>query len=76
MMEWEAKYKALLMAIDNETYITNAERMVKACLDISVSSVQPFDTIFYAMTKAISIQTLPLPMTQPNNESCFAKSCI
>ena len=56
MNEWEAKYKALLMAIDNPIYIENAERMVKSAAALSASTAVPFEQVFNAMRSIVSYQ--------------------
>ena len=53
--DWHAMYKALAAGISDEKYIINAEKLVKIALDFSVTSAEPFETIFYAMLQAAGL---------------------
>jgi len=54
--EWEAKYKALLMAIDNPEYIENAEKLVRVALNLSLALPLTFDEVFYSMRSIIGYE--------------------
>jgi len=56
MNEWEAKYRALLMGIDNPTYIENAEKLVRAAQNIAATTLQPFDIVFWALQSMVGKQ--------------------
>ena len=56
MSEWEAKYKALSTAIDNNEYIKNAEKLVKSAIEISISSPYSFERIFNSLLQAVQLQ--------------------
>jgi len=53
--DWHAMYKALAAGISDEKYIINAEKLVKIALDLSSTSAEPFETIFYAMLQAAGL---------------------
>ena len=54
-IDWRAKYEALAAGISDEKYIINAEKLVKTALDFSVTSAEPFETVFYAMLQAAGL---------------------
>ena len=56
MNEWEAKYKAVLMAIDNQEYINNAEVLVLIAQRIAASGILTFECAVYAMMDLVRIQ--------------------
>ena len=58
MNEWEAKYKALLMAIDNPEYIENAEKMVEAAQHMAATGTIPFSGAVWSMIQLVQAQQL------------------
>lgn len=56
MNEWEVKYKALAAGISDQRLIVNAETLVRAATQLSATTAQPFDAVFYAMMEAIRLQ--------------------
>ena len=56
MTEWEAKYNALLAGISDTSLIDNAEKLVDIAVNVSSSSVLPFDQIFWSLMWTIAGQ--------------------
>lgn len=56
MNEWEAKYKAVLMVIDNQEYIDNAEMLVLKAQRIAASGILTFECAVYAMMDLVRQQ--------------------
>ncbi len=56
--QWQARYEALAMAIDNPAYIENAERLVRVAIDLAASTGQfiAFDSIWRALREAVADQ--------------------
>ncbi len=60
---WEAKYKALCMAVNNESYIKNAEKLVESAIQMSRACGMPFDEAVWAILKTTGlIQTQSEPI--------------
>lgn len=55
MNEWEAKYKALAAGIDDPELIANAEKLVRAAITLSQTSVMPFGPTFEAMLRTVAV---------------------
>ena len=49
MNEWQARYKALLAGISDQTIIANAERLIEIAIKMSRESALTFDEVFYAL---------------------------
>ena len=58
MNEWEAKYKALLMGIDNQEYIDNAERLVEAAQRQAACGICTFREAVNAMMDFVAPQQM------------------
>ena len=53
---WKAKYEALAAGIMDKTLIDNAEKLVNISMELSVSSIYPFDDIFRNMLIATNME--------------------
>lgn len=54
MNEWEAKYKALAVGIEDEALVEKAEAIVRRCVEIHHSTTQPFEQVVEAMLDTLS----------------------
>ncbi len=55
MNKWEAQYKALAAAINDETYIENAKVLVENAAELSRACGMPFEEAVYAMLKTTGL---------------------
>jgi hypothetical protein len=52
--EWEAKYKALSMGIDDKTLVETAEVIVQAAIDMSQITPEPFEVVLTGMLHVLA----------------------
>ena len=53
MNEWQAKYEALLMYIDDPELVDNAEKIVKLAYDISTTTALPMYQCWYYLIETV-----------------------
>ncbi len=58
MNVWEAKYKALLMGIDDQEYIDNAEKLVRIAHSLASATPYTFQETMYAMMDLVAPQQM------------------
>jgi hypothetical protein len=74
MNEWEAKYKALVVGIEDKTLIDNAEKLVDVAIKASCTSGYSFDRILYALLDTMGLLRNQPPLPIPNAKLTFLEA--
>jgi hypothetical protein len=60
MNEWEVKYRALCLGIEDQSYIDNAEKMAEACVYLAATTPHTLEQCYWMMARLVNTQ-MPLP---------------